>query len=89
MLNKEDLDPKDLNVENTIVGICSLIQTSLTVLKEDTVFKDKLKVFNDMNKYQKRLKFKVLDLIEKMCVILYYVKKIKQSLKDAVADHQI
>jgi hypothetical protein len=29
-------------------------------------FKTKLGEFNKMNKYQKRLRFKVLDLIEKM-----------------------
>ena len=29
-------------------------------------FKDKLKSFNEINKYQKRLKFKVMDLTEKM-----------------------
>lgn len=68
MLSKEDLDIKDLNVENTIICICSLIQTSLSGIKEDDMeyFKNKLKEFNDSNKYQKRLKFKVLDLMEKM-----------------------
>lgn len=68
MLDKEDLDPKDLNVENTIICICSLILTSKNGIKEDDMefFKNKLKLFNEMNKYQKRLKFKVLDLIEKM-----------------------
>lgn len=68
MLAKEDLDLKDLNVENTIICICSLIQTSLSGIKEDDMeyFKNKLQEFNDSNKYQKRLKFKVLDLMEKM-----------------------
>ena len=68
MLSKEDLDLKDLNVENTIICICSLIQTSLSGIKDDDMeyFKNKLKEFNDSNKYQKRLKFKVLDLMEKM-----------------------
>ena len=68
MLSKEDLDLKDLNVENTIICICSLIQTSLSGIKKDDMeyFKNKLKEFNASNKYQKRLKFKVLDLMEKM-----------------------
>lgn len=68
MLNKENLDPKDLNVENTIICICSLIITSKTGIKEEDneFFKGKLEYFNNMNKYQKRLKFKVLDIIEKM-----------------------
>lgn len=68
MLNKEEVDQKDLNVENTIICICSLIQTSLKGIKEDDMeyFKNKLNEFNGMNKYQKRLKFKVLDLIDKM-----------------------
>jgi hypothetical protein len=68
MLNKENLDPKDLNVENTIICICSLIITSKTGIKEEdnVFFKGKLDGFNKMNKYQKRLKFKVFDLLEKM-----------------------
>lgn len=68
MLNNNDVDPKDLNVENTIICICSLIETSKTGIKEEDndFFKAKLKEFNEMNKYQKRLKFKVMDLLEKM-----------------------
>jgi hypothetical protein len=68
MLSKEDVDPKDLNVENTIICICSLIITSKNGIKNDDMeyFKNKLKEFNKMNKYQKRLNFKVLDLTEKM-----------------------
>jgi hypothetical protein len=67
-LNKDNLDPKDINVENTIICICSLIKTSSNGIKDDDMefFKNKLKEFNNMNKYQKRLRYKVLDLIEKM-----------------------
>jgi hypothetical protein len=68
MLMKEDVDPCDASVENTIICICSLITTSSSGIKADDMnhFKTKLGEFNKMNKYQKRLRFKVLDLIEKM-----------------------
>ena len=68
MLEVEDLDLKDPNVENVIICICSLIDTSLKGIKEDDLefFKNKLNEFNSLKKYQRRLQFKIMDLIEKM-----------------------
>lgn len=68
LLKIPNLDMKDPNVENTIICICSLIETSLKGIKSDDIefFKNKLTEFNSLKRYQRRLQFKILDLIEKI-----------------------